>query len=213
MVAKLRDLLRRYGAYGVLQALGAKCLAKMGLRVHRMRVLVHTLGEADTTPPLPAYREMTYADFVAHRADDPAWFTDAYLAKMERRFKVPATRAFGCFESGQLVAYGFTSERYLGYSHRGLEAGDGYLWDGYTLPQHRGKGWHGALIRIREQVLREAGKTRAVGIVAQYNRASYRGFQRAGYTLLESYRYGTRWGKPFFTMRYGIPPKKREESK
>ena len=91
----------------------------------------------------------------------------------------------------------------MGYSRRRLEECDGYLWDDYTHPHDRGKGWHGALIRIREQVLREAGKRRAVSIVAHFNRASCRGFQRAGYTLLESYRYGVRWGKPFMTMRYG----------
>lgn len=208
MIAKIKSVVRRYGVWGVLQNLAAKCLAKIGLRIHRMWILSHALDEGVVAKQLPAFEALSLADFEAHRADDPAWFTERKMAQLARSFKVPATRAFGCFVEGRLVAYGFTSERYMGYSHRRLEEGDGYLWDDYTHPAHRGEGWHGVMIRIREEVLRQAGKRRSVSIVSHFNRASYRGFRRVGYTLLERYSYGKRWGKPFMTMRYGIAPKK-----
>ena len=104
---------------------------------------------------------------------------------------------------GRLAAYGWTSEQYLGVSKRLLEEGDGYLWDDYTHPDFRGQGWHGRLIRLREEVLRNGGKRRTLSIIARHNRASRRGYQRCGYYLLERYSFGRRWGKPFMTLRYG----------
>ena len=131
------------------------------------------------------------------------WFTPTKMAKLARYYRVPGNRVFGCFEAGRLVAYGWISEQYMGYSKRRLESGDGYLWDGYTHPAHRGRGWHGHLIRIREVELQKAGKERALSVVAHFNRASRRGFQRVGYTLLEGYTFGRWWGRPFSTLRYG----------
>lgn len=205
MMKKLYRAWRLYGTWGVVQNLYGRLGALCGVQVRRMLLFAHRLDEpaSQAELPPPPFQELTLADFEAHRMEDEAWFTEEKMAKLARYYKVPGTRAYGCVVEGRLVAYGWVSEHYLGYSRRRLEEGDGYLWDGYTHPAYRGQGWHGVLIRIREQVLREAGKQRAIGVVAHFNRASRRGFQRQGYTLVERYRFGRRWGRTFSTLRYG----------
>lgn len=198
---RMKDLLRRYGVWGIVQRCWAKGWSLLGLRVERMHLMAHMLIESEDD--LPEYRELTMEDFQAHREEDPEWFTPLKMKKLKRYFIVPGNRAFGCFDEDELIAYGWISEQYLGYSNRPLQACDGYLWDDYTHPDYRGRGWHLKLIKIREKELMRRGKVRALSVVANYNRASRRGYQRAGYSLLERYRYGTRWGKPFLRRRYG----------
>lgn len=202
MKNRLIDARHRYGVWGFLQNLWRKGWSMLGLRVERMHLWVHDLTES-SEELLPPFRELSYADFEAHRDEDLIWFSPAKMAKLARYYRVPGSRAFGCFVEGRLAAYGWISEQYMGCSKIGLEEGDGYLWDDYTHPDFRGQGWHLHLIKIREAELLRAGKRRALSVVANFNRASRRGYQRAGYTLYERYRFGRRWGKPFLTMRYG----------
>ena len=202
MWSSVISIWRRYGLRGIACKVRDKALRVMGLDLQQMDLLAHRIEERPDEHALPPYRELFWEDFERHRGDDPAWFTEEKMAKIARWFRPPGTRAFGCFVEGRLVAYGWTSECYLGYSKRTLREEDGYLWDGYTHPDFRGQGWHGALIRIREEELRRAGKRRALTLVADFNRASRRGFQRDGYTPLERCCFGRRWGRAFSTMTY-----------
>lgn len=186
MLRRAISICRRYGFWGVVRKLRDKLLALCGRPSGCMELWAHALDHC-TSEELPEYRELFLEDFERHRADDPAWFTDEKMEKIARWLTPSDTRAFGCVVEGRLVAYGWTSEEYLGYSKRKLREGDGYLWHGYTHPDFRGQGWHGRLIRIREYELRKAGKQRALTLVADFNRASRRGFQRAGYRLLKRF--------------------------
>ena len=202
MKERLIDAWRRYGAWGFLQNLWRKGWSVLGLRIERMHLWAHDLTESSQEPISP-YRELSYADFEAHRDEDLTWFTPTKMAKLARYYRVPGSRVYGCFVEGRLAAYGWISEQYLGCSKRRLEEGDGYLWDDYTHPDFRGRGWHLQLIKIREAELLRVGKRRALSVVANFNRASRRGYQRAGCTLYERYSFGRRWGKPFLMIRYG----------
>lgn len=202
MINRLKSALRRYGWWGMVQNVCGKAWALLGIHKTYMQIWAHDLCAQDATSVV-AYQTLTLADFEAHRAEDPAWFTPLKMKKLARYFSVPGSRAFGCVVEGRLVAYGWTSEQYLGMSKCLLEAGDGYLWDDYTHPDFRGQGWHERLIRLREEELRKAGKVRALAIVVRHNRASRRGYQRCGFYLLERYSFGRRWGKSFMTRRYG----------
>lgn len=202
MIQRLKSALRRYGWWGMAQNVCGKAWTLLGIHKEYMQLWAHDLYPQVEESGV-AYQELTLADFEAHRLDDTAWFTPLKMKKLARYFSVPGNRAFGCVVEGRLVAYGWTSEQYLGVSKRLLEEGDGYLWDDYTHPDFRGQGWHGRLIRLREEVLRNGGKRRTLSIIARHNRASRRGYQRCGYYLLERYSFGCRWGKPFMTLRYG----------
>lgn len=184
MIRRVVSICRRYGFVGVAQRLRDKLYALFGRRRQCMELWAHGLEEC-SPEGLPAYQELFLADFEQHQADDPAWFTDEKLTKLALYYELPATRAFGCVVEGRLVAYGLISGEYVGYSKRRLRESDGYLWDGYTHPDFRGRGWHEQLIRIREWELRKMGKQRALAFVADFNRASRKGFQQAGYTLLK----------------------------
>lgn len=202
IIRKIGSAWRRYGWWGIVQNLAAKSLRLVGVHLHCNHLLQHSLDGSSATA-LPPYRILSLADFEQHQGDDPQWFTPTKMAKLARYYRIAGNRAFGCFEGDKLVAYGWISEQFLGYSRRHLEAGDGYLWDDYTHPDFRGRGWHGHLIRIREAELYKAGKQRALSVVAHFNRASRRGFLRAGYRLCERYHFGRRWGRIFSTLRYG----------
>lgn len=199
---RFKSALRRYGWWGMVQNVSSKVLSLLGIHKEHMQIWAHELC-AQEANPFTAYQELTLADFEAHRAEDPAWFTPLKMKKLARYFSVPGSRVFGCVVEGRLVAYGWISEQYLGMSKRLLEEGDGYLWDDYTHPDFRGLGWHERLIRLREEELRRAGMRRALSIIVRHNRASRRGYQRMGYRLIERYSFGRRWGKPFLTLRYG----------
>lgn len=202
MINRFKSAYCRYGWWGMAQNISSKVWSLLGIHKEHMQVWAHDLCAQDTKP-LVAYQELTLADFEAHKAEDLAWFTPLKMKKLNRYFSVPGNRAFGCVVEGRLVAYGWISEQYLGISKRLLESGDGYLWDDYTHPDFRGQGWHERLIRLREKELRNIGKVRSLAIIVRHNRASRRGYQRLGYCLLERYSFGRKWGKPFFTLRYG----------
>ncbi len=193
---------RRYGARGVLLNLLERICACVRIEVRHMTLLAHPLERVTPAEPLPAWQELSFADFERHQGDDPRWFTPSKMERLARAYRPPGSRAVGCVVDGRLVAYGWISEQYMGYSRLKLADGDGYLWDDYTHPDYRGQGWHGALIRIREQLLLQAGKQRALSVVARFNRASRRGFERIGYLPLEHYRFGRWWGRRFSTLRY-----------
>lgn len=203
MWVKLINAWRRYGWWGMAQNLAAKSLRLLGMTCHVNHLFARRLTDPIDETALPPYQMLTWADFEQHRSDDPLWFTSIKMAKLARYYRVAGNRAFGCFEEGRLVAYGWISEQYMGFSRRRLAEGDGYLWDGYTHPDYRGCGWHGHLIRIREAELQRAGKVRAVSVVANFNRASRRGFTKSGYILLERYCFGKWCGRFFSTLRYG----------
>jgi len=200
--SKFHSALRRYGPAGLFRAGLQRMLRTIGIVWIR-----NELYRKPCTAPereLPPYRKLTFADFERQTAFDPQWFTTARLQQIASRFRVPETAAFGCFDGEQLIAYGWFSGKYMGYSKLLLPTGDGYLWDDYTHPDYRGRGLHVQMIRIRDHELYERGLRYGVGMVRDFNRASRRGFEQAGYTLFERYTVcGFRGGKLHSTRRYG----------
>lgn len=200
--SKFRSALRRYGLAGLFRAGLQRILRTIGIIWIRNELYRKACSAPEKE--VPPYRELVFADFERQAAFDPQWFTPIRLQQIARRFRVPETTAFGCFDGEQLIAYGWLSGKYMGYSKQLLPAGDGYLWDDYTHPDYRGQGLHTQIIRIRNQELYKRGLRYGVGMVRDFNRASRRGFEQAGYTLFErSTVYGFRGGKLHCTRRYG----------
>jgi GNAT superfamily N-acetyltransferase len=108
----------------------------------------------------------------------------ASVAEPQRRF-VAGSRCFAGILDGAIVAYSWLSR---GQEHIGewehsvrLRSDEAYIWDCATLARYRGKGVYSALLSYVITTLRREGVRRAWIGVALHNRASRKGFARAGF--------------------------------
>jgi RimJ/RimL family protein N-acetyltransferase len=105
-------------------------------------------------------------------------------------------RCHGCLLGGELVNVGWTSVGYLELvpGIRVLDKDSIAIYDCYTLPAFRAKGYYTeSLIRMLRQI-RDAGAVRALIAVDPDNVASIKAIERAGfrplYRLTVSMRFG-----------------------
>ena len=81
MIQRLKSALRRYGWWGMAQNVCGKAWTLLGIHKEYMQLWAHDLYPQDVEPTV-AYQELTLADFEAHRAEDPAWFTPLKMKKL-----------------------------------------------------------------------------------------------------------------------------------
>lgn len=130
---------------------------------------------------LPAYRTLTWEDFQAAAAQHPADFDEQTMQRIEQHLQRPEFFYYGVYEENRLLCYAALSLQYNTFlGERNVEK-FAYLFDDYTLPPYRGAGWHRKMVAIREYEAKKQGKNVVFAYVGTYNRASLKGFQRAGF--------------------------------
>lgn len=138
-----------------------------------------------------------------------------FAARLER-----GDRAWGLWDGATLVAYGWSSRFETDFS--GLWAltparGEIYLYNFFTHPGWRGRGLYPLLLKAIGKALAGEGCRRAWIAVVSYNQASWRGVQKAGFTLAATYQAAGRLGgrlsvlkgRPAPDVRRVAPPRKR----
>lgn len=179
---KAKDIIHRYGIVGCIQNIFCKLLGIFGLNIEFLYCFSKDLDAPNLTESkFPAYKQLAYDDFENQSKYDPQWFNPHKLRALAQAFSVEGNYAFGCYDDGTLMCYAWISVAKFGLKQLDLKSEDGYLWDHYTTPSYRGKGLHGTMIRICEHELYKRGKKKAIIFVANYNRASRVGVERAGY--------------------------------
>lgn len=162
-------------------------LSRCGLEVcpqvvYRKELVSPTEGEA-----VRPFRELSLDDFEQQVRLNPAWFSSRKMADIRAAFAVEGNRAYGLFDGALLVCYGWVSTRRWGTLERRLRPGDAYFWDAYTHPDYRGRRLHSALAEWRSRAALQHGCATAYVIVATWNRASRRTYERNGYSCVARY--------------------------
>ena len=78
-----------------------------------------------------------------------------------------------------------------------LEPDDAFCLNAYTVPEHRGKGVHYALLRALLEFAARSGKTRCFTAVSVFNISSWKSHARMGWQLSSTVGYF----RPYFTLR------------
>lgn len=93
-------------------------------------------------------------------------------------------RPWGLWEGAELVCYGWSTVQTTGVSRYMTIApapDEAYLYDFFTPPAARGRGFYPILLRAMCRALAGEGRTRAWIAVAADNAASLRGIEKAGF--------------------------------
>lgn len=99
-------------------------------------------------------------------------------------------RPWGLWHDGELVCYGWSTERaarfstWWSFEPFGMDV---YLFNFFTHPAHRGRGLYVTLLRAICAQLADEGHEWAWIATASYNQASWRGILRAGFKPAATY--------------------------
>lgn len=192
-MGRIKDWKRRYGVAGLCCRVVLWLLSKVGLDVRPWVLYRKQLTTEGSRSALP-FRELTLADFESQTALNPDWFSGQKMDDMRKAFTVSGNHAYGLFEGDLLVCYGWVSCEQWGLTPRRLPRGGAYFWDAYTHPDYRGRRLHSALAEWRSHAAVQHGCATAYVIVATWNRASRRSWERNGYIRAARYaewRLGT----------------------
>lgn len=198
------EKIKRYGAWGCLINGLLHALSAIGIHIDPYCMIVKKC----TSSTIPndesvAFKELTYDEFC--RYGDPQWFNQAKLSVIWQFFNTPGLKAYGCIIDGRLACSGWVSTTQFPMPYSGfplLHDTDAYFFDAYVDPKFRGHRLHAKLNTIREKVALDQGRTRMLGFVSIWNRASLRSWHRIGYSNEQCFmhiRVG-RWSK--LTLKY-----------
>lgn len=189
---RFTDMKKRYGWGGLLRNAMEKLLGLVRLHVSRWHMYALPLSDEDIAGFAEklsghAFRELTLKDFTKQAVLNPEWFTPAKVRDMERGLAIKGNHAFGLFNGDLLICYGWISLNRFGVDSARLLPTDAYLWDVYTHPDYRGKRLQSCLTHYCLVRGIECGKSRAVVVVADYNRASRRTYKRTGFQIIDRF--------------------------
>lgn len=198
---RFASMRKRYGWGGLLRNASGKLLRLAGLNVSRWYMYAIPVAETDFNDldrKLTGYpfKELCLEDFRRQTVLNPDWFTPAKMDDVERGLGIEGNHAYGLYEGELLVCYGWISLERFGLSEERLLPTDAYLWDAYTHPAFRGKRLHKYLSIMCLRSIAGYGKSRAVVIVANYNRASRQTYERSGYCLINKFWRYSLWKRP-----------------
>jgi GNAT superfamily N-acetyltransferase len=137
-----------------------------------------------------------------------ASFPDRNISELTlRRRLAEGMWCVGAFDGPQLVAFTWCNLKRCTarlYSFK-LKPDEGYLFDAYTLPTHRGKGL-APLIRYHTyKALASRGRTRLFSITERFNRPAIRFKQKLNGRIIASgthVKIFRRWGRTFFFKKW-----------
>ena len=183
---RFQDICRRYGFYGIIIKILIRILDYIGIylevnycfykKLDEENIVSEKVGRSQT------FRELIYQDFVKNNKCH--WFSANKLDTIKEYCKMnDKNKYFGMVYNDELVCYGAISvENFEGCKIiMKLHETAGYLWDAYTNPNFRGRGYHRDLIKYRLHQLITKGKTEAYSFVAIYNKVSAKGFLKEGF--------------------------------
>ncbi len=182
MKVSIKNAFKRFGFLGFLENVFIHLLEKIGIKFSIMGLYSYDIFASNSNEFLNVFR-VTPNAFISQKELNPNWFSDQKVSDMLLASDDENNVALGVFDGKLLVSYGWVSTRTLGLDNLLLHESDGYLWDDYTHPDYRGKGFHSIINKSRIALLFEKGKKRALTQVAHYNRASRVGYIRNGFKL------------------------------
>lgn len=190
MISKLK----RYGLMGMLQRSVWAILSLIKIK-YSSHLLYKKEIELTSKYDNLTYKSLNFIDFENQQKLNPQWFDTDKISSIKQAFSIKGTSAFGLFEGKLLISYGFLSTSFLGLNDEiHLIKDDCYLWDAYTHPCARGRRLHKLLTIYIEREAYRIGKKRALVIVASFNKASCKTYERLGYCIMQKY-YTVRFWK------------------
>lgn len=197
---RFSSMLRRYGWRGLLRNASCKLLRLVGVKASRWNLYALRLSQSDIAGfdrelAGYAFRELSLEDFRRQAPLNPEWFTPEKINNMEKGFAIKGNHAYGLYEGELLICYGWIGLERFGLEAMRLLPTDGYLWDAYTHPAFRGNRLHKALNFRRLSAIAQYNKSRAVVVVADYNRASRQTYERTGYCRIDMFWCYSLWGR------------------
>jgi GNAT superfamily N-acetyltransferase len=181
-----RSLVYHYSQGGLMRLAGRGTGALRERFWSRTEWLIYErdlMGRADGPAQIADHRVLTFADLVMCRYEKALSYPEAINIRYQR-----SDTCHGFFQSGCLVALGWSGEGYLELSHEDrVECDSAWgLYDFTTLPDFRGRGFYTDALFQLLRLSASAGMRRALIAVDPGNVASRKGIERAGF------RYSTK---------------------
>ena len=183
---------KRYGFFGVISRILTYTLSQFGIEYTKFLIYQKLLKSEllRTESEQQQFSKLSISDFENQQKLNPSWFNAEKISSIRLAFAIKGTTAYGLFEGDLLISYGFLSTSSLGLNNKiQLIENDCYLWDAYTHPCARGRRLHKLLTIYIEREAYKMGKNRALVIVASFNKASSKTYERLGYKISQNYYY------------------------
>ena len=153
-------------------------------------------------PTLAPQRELN-GYVIEHATDADIDYICRFLVRNEPPHVIRMLWSEGhhCFVAryqGKVIAYdwiAFSSVQEEEYRVE-LKGNDAFCLNAYTIPQHRGKGVHFALLRALLQFAEQSGKSRVFTAVSVFNVRSWKSHVRMGWRRVSTVSYF----RPYFTL-------------
>lgn len=180
----IKNYIKKFGIGGTFKFARKILIDKLtGGKYKRVSYYVYDLENLKDEAPDEKIIEVGDVEFVAAKDYDPQWFTDKKVNKILGALNSPDQSAYAYVDDGEIVSYGLLNSKIRSNDESVYPWGeqDAYLWDDYTNPKFRGQGLHRKIILHRLKKAKEMGKRYAWSIVNDYNRPSYKNFERMGF--------------------------------
>ena len=187
------SLIKRYGLIGIIENLVFKSLRIIGYDEFQiMRLLRFDLkGANKPMTKNPLIQRINWEDFKQCSYNDTSRFNETLMRQLKKRYEEENKRGelcYGVISHETIVAYAWISLYYYPRSMDALPVKSAFIYDDYTHPDFRGKGYHKQLIEYRLYALQKMGYNTAYASVDLFNKASLKGFLKAGFTECSKYR-------------------------
>lgn len=188
MKKKLKEIKRNcklYGRKGALIYYGLGQIKKfLHIEIKRSVFYVCDLDKVLQKPDVE-FRKLNFADFEkeAHFPEvrKQGWYTPTKIEIIRKRFEKNRAEAYGHFDGENLSSSGWIEYDIKNIGERQLNGRNAFLFDDYTDPRFRGRGYQSAIIAFRLYHVQKAGYDFAWSNVYDYNRQSRRNYLKAGF--------------------------------
>ena len=135
------------------------------------------------------------------------WFSEIKIKRFREWLRSGSKEAFGNFQDKILTCYGWINYNVKGIGNVKFQGKDVYIFDDYTSPQFRGKGYQRDIIHYRMKIAAEKGYDKVWAEVYSFNKASIKNYINMGFTPLVTMRLlkiGKRKPKYFFSYKNAL---------
>lgn len=200
-MGKVIKLIKKYGMSGFSKLALLRFFEKLtGFKIRYSRYYIFDLNEEIPAVKDNLFKRLSLSDFsLAGTSDlDNAWFTSEKMAIINHSICSPSQTCYGIYQNNKLANYGFLNQDMDGHQLKNLKLGpiDAYLWDDYTHPSFRGKGFHTQSIFYRLGKAKDLNKRFVWSNVLIFNSPSFHNYIEAGFKpVFDIVSYKDRRGK------------------
>ena len=199
---------RQYGLPTLIIRIALRGFSKIGLESEVYLYCKRDIRKTKPVYQLPDGYSSCLLDFELLKNRSAIPFIPAKLDIFRKRLSSADNRGVGILHNGRLVGFAWLSLNEIEVPFEmpkevkiELSKEEGYLLDVFTHPGHRGQGFHNFYTLWCFETLEKLGRTIAITIIDQDNRAARRPQSRNGFLITTKYTFRRRFNKKWIRVQ------------